>query len=229
MQAQWQCVGSALIETPSLFTRLGLGHLFFPGVWGSSSFVKKTPLTKLRNSRSVTPQFSRHLDVTPRPDFFAPDSLRNFSLASFPERTSGIRIRRSLRGWEADAVRIHSFPFLPLCVSEAPTWPSARSSLWHSLKKYLPPIFISAQFGEISNYPFQTMCSTSLNLIWMNVFDKSSSKILLFFSGQFWSPFWNAVTEWSWRAMTPPLGRWNKNDSGDSQDICVLQLISNLS
>ena len=53
-----------------LFIRLGLGHLFFPDVWGSSSFVKKTPLTKLRNSRSPTPQSSRHLDVTPRPDFF---------------------------------------------------------------------------------------------------------------------------------------------------------------
>ena len=149
---------------------------------------------------------------------------KSFLWLLFLGRKSVIRIGWSLGGWEAGAVRIHSFPFLPLCVSEAPTWPSARSSLWHSLKKYLLPIFISAQFGEISNYPFQLyqrMCSTSLNLIWMNFFDKSTSKIFLVFTGQFWSPFWNAAIEWSWRAMTPPLGRWNKNDSGDSQDICV--------
>ena len=178
MQAQSQYVGSASIETPPLFIRLVLGHLFFRVVWGSSSFVKKTPLTKLRNSRSPTPQSSRHLDVTPRPDFFAPDSLRNFSLASFPERTSGIRIRRSLRGWEACAVRIHSFPFLPLCVSEAPTWPSARSSLWHSLKYicrsslYLRNLL---EYQIMHSKLCQRMCSTFLNFKWMNFFEKSSS------------------------------------------------------
>ena len=144
----------------------------------------------------------------------------------FLGRKSVIRIGWSL-GVDGKLVQYAFTPFLSfLSVWVRPQPDLRHGQAFDTLSKniYLPSLYLHrlVKYKMIHSKLYHRMCSTSLNLIWMNFFDKSSSiKIFLFFTGQFWSPFWNAAIEWSWRAMTPPLGRWNKNDSGDSQDIFV--------